>query len=371
MDPLTHTLLGSQLAASGLKRTSALATATLLVAVNLPDVDFVTYFIDSDLSLEWCRGITHGIFAMILLPPLLTVGMVLFHLLRQRFRPNSERPPLRPLTLLGLAYVGVLSHPLLDWLNTYGVRLLAPRKDRWFYGDTLFIVDPWIWLLLGGAAWFHYGTSTRRRRLCITLAILMAIAVVLGSPSAFGSVLWCVGLLGVLIARRFPALNAWAANGRLACGAILLATVYVLLLMAGDSRAEGEVRQHLATQGTPVSGTMIGPTAINPLRRDVIVRSGDRYIFGIFDWASQPRFRVTDDTVRLPAASPQVAAALAAPCMRGMVGWMRYPIVEVDDTTEGFDVHLLDARYARHRNQGFGATRVQLDSDLKPVCLVR
>jgi inner membrane protein len=31
-------------------------------------------------------------------------------------------------------------------MNTYGVRFLEPLSHRWFYGDMIFIVDPWIWI---------------------------------------------------------------------------------------------------------------------------------------------------------------------------------------------------------------------------------
>ncbi len=47
-----------------------------------------------------------------------------------------------------LCFLGALTHPLLDLLTTYGIRLLSPFSHRWFYGDTLFIMDPWIWLML-------------------------------------------------------------------------------------------------------------------------------------------------------------------------------------------------------------------------------
>ena len=35
----------------------------------------------------------------------------------------------------------MLGQPLLDWLNTYGVRFLMPFDGTWFYGDALFIID--------------------------------------------------------------------------------------------------------------------------------------------------------------------------------------------------------------------------------------
>ena len=33
-------------------------------------------------------------------------------------------------------------------MNTYGTRVLDPFSNRWFYADTLFIMDPWIWIML-------------------------------------------------------------------------------------------------------------------------------------------------------------------------------------------------------------------------------
>ena len=47
-----------------------------------------------------------------------------------------------------LALVGVYSHVFLDYLNNYGVRLLTPVSWQWFYGDAIFIVDPWMWIVL-------------------------------------------------------------------------------------------------------------------------------------------------------------------------------------------------------------------------------
>ena len=61
--------------------------------------------------------------------------------------PGAAPAKAGPLFLLAL--VGTLSHPFLDWLNTYGVRLLMPFSARWFYGDALFIVDPFLWMVLG------------------------------------------------------------------------------------------------------------------------------------------------------------------------------------------------------------------------------
>src|SRR4030095_15799302 len=71
----------------------------------------------------------------------------------------SRQLSVRPMQLLLLSYIGVILHVLIDLLNTYGVRLLMPFRPHWFYGDVLFIIDPWLWLALGTGV----SLSIRRR----------------------------------------------------------------------------------------------------------------------------------------------------------------------------------------------------------------
>ena len=75
MDNIAHTLAGLALAEAGLKRRTALGTATLAIAANLPDVDALIYFIgDGADALAFRRGWTHGPIAMLLLPLALAAG---------------------------------------------------------------------------------------------------------------------------------------------------------------------------------------------------------------------------------------------------------------------------------------------------------
>ncbi|HEV8600059.1 MAG TPA: metal-dependent hydrolase [Gemmatimonadales bacterium] len=128
MDNLTHTLAGFALAESGLKHTTRLGTATLVLAANLPDLDGLSYLFGSATDgLAFRRGWTHGVLAMVLLPPLLTAGMLGWSRLG-----GGAGARVRGGWLLLLAAIGVISHPLLDLLNTYGVRLLMPFSERWF-----------------------------------------------------------------------------------------------------------------------------------------------------------------------------------------------------------------------------------------------
>jgi membrane-bound metal-dependent hydrolase YbcI (DUF457 family) len=144
MDPIAHTLVGASLAQTGLKRLSTFGTLTLLLAANAPDIDAFTMFLGRDVSLGARRGWTHGVLAIAVLPVALAGLVWLLGRIRAP-RDGAQAPHFTP--LLVLSGVGVLTHPLLDWLNTYGIRLLMPFDGRWFYGDALFIVDPWVWLL--------------------------------------------------------------------------------------------------------------------------------------------------------------------------------------------------------------------------------
>ncbi|HUF17654.1 MAG TPA: metal-dependent hydrolase, partial [Thermoanaerobaculia bacterium] len=145
MDPLAHTLAGANLAATRLGDRTRLATAALVIGANAPDIDAVLYFIDGDLALGFRRGWTHGVLALLILPLILT-GLLLLY---DRLRPDQERRA-DPRWLLGLSALAILTHPTLDWLNTYGMRWLMPFRPTWFYGDSVNIMDPWIWLILGG-----------------------------------------------------------------------------------------------------------------------------------------------------------------------------------------------------------------------------
>lgn len=148
MDNLTHSLVGALFGQMGLKRRTGLAMPTLVIAANLPDID-ATCTVFGMQSLAMRRGLTHGPIALIVLPLLLAGAMFAWDRWQARrgTRP-ANRLPVRAEWLVLLAYLGCLSHPALDWLNSYGIRLLAPLSQRWFYGDTLFIIDVWIWAAL-------------------------------------------------------------------------------------------------------------------------------------------------------------------------------------------------------------------------------
>jgi inner membrane protein len=147
-------MVGAVLGQMGLKRRSGLAMPTLIIAANIPDVD-AACAVWGVQALPMRRGLTHGPIAMLLLPLVLTAIIVLFDRWQARrgTRPKG-RAPVIPRELLLLSVIGTLSHPALDWLNSHGIRWLEPFSHRWFHGDTLFIIDVWIWAMLIAGFWW-------------------------------------------------------------------------------------------------------------------------------------------------------------------------------------------------------------------------
>jgi inner membrane protein len=135
--------------------------ATLIIAANIPDIDAVATLLDGVQHLAIRRGVTHGPIAMLVLPLLLTGIMIGFDRWQgKRGKRPADRLPIHKGWLLALAYIGCLSHPALDWLNSYGIRLLEPFSSQWFYGDSIFIIDIWIWAALIAGFWI----SRRREK---------------------------------------------------------------------------------------------------------------------------------------------------------------------------------------------------------------
>ena len=161
MDNLTHSLVGALLGQAGLKRRTGLAMPALIIGANLPDIDAACVVYGTE-SLAMRRGLTHGPIAWVLLP--LVLAGILYGYDRwqeRRGRRPEGRLPVHFGWLYALALTACLTHPALDWLNSYGIRLLEPFSSRWFYGDVLFIIDVWLWLGLGFATWLSLRREKR------------------------------------------------------------------------------------------------------------------------------------------------------------------------------------------------------------------
>lgn len=366
MDPIAHTLFGAGMAQTGLGQRSRFGTATILIGANLPDLDGVAYFWGSDTALAFRRGWTHGILAMVVLPVVLVLAVSVFD---RWLAPHRQRALSRSWLML-IACLAVWSHPLLDWLNTYGVRLLMPFDGRWFYGDTLFIVDPWLWLVLGGMLFLI--ERGRTVTLLLVLLALGASVLLFSSPLSplTGRTVWLAGIVMVMALRAMRSVTDLDRQ-RIARITMGLVFAYLLVMMVGAMAARRLVATALRREGVVVESLMVGPLPVNPLRREVVAATSEEIRVGTFGWLDSPRFRLEGRSLPRPPHSPVVEAAIGASCVRGLVAWARFPFVEVERRAQGWEVFILDARYARRRTQGFGGGRVLLDDQLHAHCAAR
>ena len=315
MDNICHTLAGAALAKTGLERRTALGTATLMIGANFPDVDVIA--VPLGMSFEWRRGLTHGVLALVVLPFVLTALMLAWDRLVRR-RRGAARRPADPRALLLLSGISILTHPVLDWMNVYGVRWLMPFDGTWFYGDALFIVDPWIWAALA------VGVIASRRR-------------------------WRRGE-DAARARR-PALLS-----------LVVVSVYIVGMFALGRVGERQVRRVLAERGVErVDRMMVAPVPVNPLRRHVVVSVNDGAAYRFADLRWTPSGSVTPDEFELESHLDTPAAELArrSPRGAGFLQWARFPFVVAEGRGRDSSLWIGDARYTVDPHESWAAVRVE------------
>jgi inner membrane protein len=135
---------------AGFNRKTALATLTLTLAAEAPDLDVLGSFRGSAFGFAHHRGFTHS-FVGVLLDALVVVGFVyLIWRIRGRKVKDPNLPPRWGLLFLYACLAG-LSHILLDFTNNYGVRPFWPFSEKWYSWDIVFIVEPvmLVFLILG------------------------------------------------------------------------------------------------------------------------------------------------------------------------------------------------------------------------------
>jgi inner membrane protein len=141
VEPVTHFLFGANMGRAGLNRKTALATATLTLAAEAADLDVFSRFGGSAFGLNHHRGFTHSFLGV----PLVAAAVVGFIYIFWRLRGRKTRNPDLPLRwglLFAYACLAGLSHILLDFTNSYGVRPFWPFSERWYSWDIVYIVEP-------------------------------------------------------------------------------------------------------------------------------------------------------------------------------------------------------------------------------------
>ena len=366
MDNLTHSLVGLAAAKAGLERRSPYATFVCVAAANLPDVDIVGLAGGPAFYLKHHRGITHSIVGTLAL----AVAFPLLFCAAERAWASARGRDARA-RVKGLLVCSLLlsaSHPLLDWTNSYGVRPFLPWDGRWVYGDLLFVVDPWVWLALGGACFLL--AKGRRRAAVWGLPALLVTAVFLvvatrpgGGVPAGAFVFWCAGLAIFFLLRRKGI--GRRPGGRAAAAALAAVALYCGALSLVQSRArweaEAAARELAGREGERVLRVAATPVLADPLTWRCLAegdRSNIRFDMTLGDFEPED----LRDTARFEHPSGDVVEVVRRASegydARVLLDFARFPVARVlRADSGGWVVQFADLRFTepgvRARPGGF------------------
>ena len=324
MDNVTHTLYSVTLAKTGLDRLAPRATITLVIGANFPDIDIASFFRGSICYLKYHRGITHSLLAIPFGGLLIATVMYFIH---NRWLSKDESVPFWKYVLL--ASIGVGSHVLLDFTNSYGIRPFLPFSGRWVSGNIEFIIDPWV---------------------------LAALGLTLGLPFFFGLINQEIG------ARK-------SEHGTAAIVCLMLICFYWGAKVFSHRQAIADLVQ-TEEMGEPIQRVGAVPQPLNPFKWYGIIETASFYRLVETGWdpfdvnTGTPRGRVfhkPEDTLVLEAAS-------RGPQARVYLGFSQYPLFTVTPSDQGHTVMMQDLRFEpiTPRRRGF-MLRVELDKDLHTI----
>ena len=270
MDNLTHSIIG--LAAGELidrclppeptpERAQArhrLLLVTAALGSNFPDIDLVFMpFLSRPLGyLLEHRGHTHTLLFAIPEALLLVALLWLFWpAARQVLRVS--RAARKGVALA--AGIGLLLHLGMDYLNSYGLHPFAPLDARWLYGDTIYIIEPMFWVLLG------VPLIVQVKRPAIRIGLLALMGAILLGCTVVGFLAWgSLLMLGIAAVALGSLQRRW--RHALLCGTVL--SVAWTGVQAGAShQARALVAQGLAQQdpGSRMLDAAMTPFPANPL----------------------------------------------------------------------------------------------------------
>ena len=292
---------------AGFNRRTALATATMTLAAEAPDLDVLGRFHGSVFAFAHHRGFTHSFLGLFLTSAVVVGFMYLVWRLRGRQTNDPNLPPHWGLLFL-FAYLAGLSHILLDFTNNYGVRPFWPFSEKWYSWDIVFIADP---------------------------------------------VLWAVLVLGLVVPGFFALINQEIGmkqrglRGRAA--AICALVAMVLLWTVRDyehRRAMNALRARTYAQEEPIRAGAY-PTYINPFTWHGVVET--RSLFALAEVESlRPEVDPGGSMeVRYkPEETPVTLAAKRSYLGRVHLDWAKFPITETEKTAKGgYLVHFYDLRF--------------------------
>jgi inner membrane protein len=309
LEPVTHFLTGACLGRAGLNRKTALATFTLTLAAEAPDLDVVSSLRDPIFGFAHHRGFTHSFVGLVLVAAAVTGFVYLVWRLRGRKTTIPDLPPRWGLLFL-YSYFAGLTHILLDFTNNYGVRPFWPFSERWYSWDIVFIVEPIMLALL-------------------VLGLLL--------PGLFTLINQEIG-----VRRKTPA-------GRLAASLALIGVALNWGVRDYEHRRAVHALEARLYEGAEPIRVSAYPGWVNPFQWYAVVETENYFVTTSVD-SSIPDV-APDDRMAIrykPEETPATLAAKNSYLGRVYFDWAQYPVAESEPLTpprKGFLVRFYDLRY--------------------------
>lgn len=245
-----------------------LRQALLLTAVlgnNLPDHDFVYGFLfrpsaNPNLgAMLYHRGYTHslgGLMAQGVIFPIIFFLLLTFFFRKQSIRTST----------LGLisfnAALGCLLHFTFDGLNHYGVMARWPILSEWSYGDALFIIEPWLWVMLAPMWFFNTKPGSFFRKLLIAF-LFVAFGLCVFSGAVATAPLMALALGAVTVSLMHFYLQP--VQRIIATIIFTIATVAVFKLQSTTLQNYVAAAHNARQSGEETINIAMSPTPANPL----------------------------------------------------------------------------------------------------------
>lgn len=337
-------LTGACLGRAGFNRKTALATLTLTLATESPDIDSFTYFGGGVTGLQHHRGITHSLLGAPFVAALVVAGVYGIYRWRESRRKASSpesadfsqttRPWQKPNWKLLYAYalLGTIVHLFQDFTNNYGVRPFAPFNPKWYSWDIVYIVDP-------------------------IMLVAMILALIL--PALMALVTEEIG------SRKSP----FRGRGAAICGLLCVAAV-IFVRDFEHRRAVTALNARTYRDEEPMRASAF-PRMLNPLAWNGVVETKDFFYMLPVDSGSGEVDSQEEGVIRYkPEETAVTLAAKKSRLGRVYLDWAAYPLVSVEDVQGGWHlVHFEDLRFesveglAQHNRSPLRAT-VVLDPQL-------
>jgi inner membrane protein len=327
LEPITHFLTGACLGRAGFNRKTALATATMALAAEAPDLDVFGSLKGPVFGFAHHRGFTHSFLGLVPVSALVVGFIYLIWRLRGRKIKNPDLPPRWGL-LFGFAYLAGLTHILLDFTNNYGVRPFWPFSEKWYSGDIVFIVDPIILGMLTGG---------------------------LVLPAFFGLIDRELG-----VRQRGP-------RGRWTAIAALIGLVALWGVRDYEHRRAVNALEARTYEGANPTRASAYPNWWSPVHWSGVIESQN--FFALMEVDSLTPEVDPDGQMEIiykPEETPVTLAAKRSYLGRVYLDWAQYPITETEQVPEGYVVRFRDLRYASSGNRARSVlgSSVELDRNL-------